>query len=280
MASRRALGRVENARQGAIASALAPEATSTRRWVPRTALLGALAAVTIVAPLSGLAQPNRASAAVGETTRVAALAENLAGGGVDVAEASALAADPAAATRALTTASRSHAREALECPVESGANGTLSAAMGGEAVQQLVMPVPAGTYRVTSHYGYRTYPFAGMHEGTDFAGPLGTPLRAVTDGVVTYAGGPRDGRTGNIVVVRSTVAGSTVEFWYGHMFADGVHATVGQEVTAGDVIGEIGNAGNSTGPHLHFEVHTPDGQTTVDPLAWLRSHDVKASPTC
>jgi murein DD-endopeptidase MepM/ murein hydrolase activator NlpD len=252
----------------------------SHRWLPRTALLGALAAVTIAAPLSGVVQPSRASAAAGEATRVAVLAEQLASGGADVAEASALAAEPDAETRALTTASRARVRAALECPVESGANGTLSAVMGGEEVQQLVMPVAAGQYRITSGYGYRTYPFAGMHEGTDLAGDLGTPLHAVTDGEVVYAGGPRDGRTGNIVIIRSQVDGQTVEFWYGHMFADGVRATVGQKVEAGDVIGEIGNAGRSTGPHVHLEVHTPNGATTVDPIAWLRAHDVKPSRTC
>ena len=140
------------------------------------------------------------------------------------------------------------------------------------AAPDVIMPVAEGSYRLTSSYGYRTYPFAGMHEGTDFAGSLGTPLHAVADGVVTYVGGPRDGRTGTIVIIHATVDGQSVDFWYGHQYPEGPTVSVGQEVEAGDVIGAIGNSGRSTGPHLHFEVHTPDGQTTVDPLAWLQSH--------
>lgn len=252
----------------------ASAATPTRRWLPRAALLGALGAVTIVAPLTGAVQSGTASAAASSSSST--LVEHLATRGASVQEASNLAADPAAETRAMTTASRTYLREALQCPVESVANGTLSAVMGSEApAPEIVMPVAEGQYRMTSGYGYRTYPFSGMHEGTDFAGDVGTPLHAVADGVVTYAGGPRDGRTGHIVVIQAQVDGQPVELWYGHQYASGIKVTVGQHVEAGDVIGEIGNDGRSTGPHVHFEVHTPDGQTTVDPLQWLQSHQAK-----
>ena len=258
--------------------------SSGRRWVPRVALLGALGAVTIVAPLSGVTGSGAAAAADGtpSPTPSPALAaaapivvDHLSAGAPAVQEASALAENPAAATRALTTASRSYQREALECPVESGANGTLGAVMGGEAPEQVVMPVADGSYRITSRYGYRTYPFAGMHEGADFAGALGTPLHAVADGVVTYVGGPRDGRTGTIVVIKSEIDGQDVEFWYGHQYSYGPRVVVGEEVVAGEVIGQIGNSGRSTGPHLHFEVHPGAGSETTDPLSWLQAHDAK-----
>lgn len=258
--------------------------SSGRRWVPRVALLGALGAVTIVAPLSGVTGSESAAAA-GVTPSPAAspalaaaaptVVDHLSAGATAVQEASALAEDPTAATRALTTASRSYQREALECPVESGANGTLGAVMGGEAPEQIVMPVADGSYRITSRYGYRTYPFAGMHEGADFAGSLGTPLHAVADGVVTYVGGPRDGRTGTIVVIKSQIDGQDVEFWYGHQYSYGPRVVVGEEVVAGEVIGQIGNSGRSTGPHLHFEVHPGAGSETTDPLSWLQAHDAK-----
>jgi len=258
--------------------------SSGRRWVPRVALLGALGAVTIVAPLSGVTGSESAAAA-GVTPSPAAspalaaaaptVVDHLSAGATAVQEASVLAEDPTAATRALTTASRSYQREALECPVESGANGTLGAVMGGEAPEQIVMPVADGSYRITSRYGYRTYPFAGMHEGADFAGSLGTPLHAVADGVVTYVGGPRDGRTGTIVVIKSQIDGQDVEFWYGHQYSYGPRVVVGEEVVAGEVIGQIGNSGRSTGPHLHFEVHPGAGSETTDPLSWLQAHDAK-----
>jgi len=153
--------------------------------------------------------------------------------------------------------------------------------MGGEEVEQVVLPVADGAYRLTSAYGFRTYPIYGTHEGVDLAARLGTPLRAVASGVVTYAGGPRDGRTGSIIIVRSEIAGQTVEFWYGHMFADGLFVSEGQEVAAGDVIGEVGNAGRSTGPHVHFEVHPFAGEATTDPMAWLATNDARsASASC
>lgn len=254
-------------REGMAPAAVAAE---TRRWLPRAALVGALGAVTIVAPLTGFVQSGSAAAATGPQVTIA---DRLTEEQEVVQEAAELTADPTAEARAVTTASRDYVREALVCPVESTANGTLSAVMDSEtAAPDVIMPIAEGSYRLTSSYGYRTYPFAGMHEGTDFAGSLGTPLHAVADGVVTYVGGPRDGRTGTIVIIQATVDGQSVDFWYGHQYPEGPTVSVGQEVEAGDVIGAIGNSGRSTGPHLHFEVHTPDGQTTVDPLAWLQSH--------
>lgn len=291
--TRRTMREAERARAGAgmhagvrsvPASVEAPKATAetetSRRWVPRLALLGALGAVTIVAPLTGVGTVGVAHAESEPTGRTTVagtgtLVDRLSTGGIEIEDAAALTADPDAASRAITTASRSYMREAMECPVETVANGAISAAMGAETPAQVVMPVAEGSYRITSKYGYRSYPFRGMHEGTDFAGTLGTPLHAVADGVVTYAGGPRDGRTGHIIVVEAEVEGDTVEFWYGHMYASGMYAEVGDEVEAGDVIGEIGNDGRSTGPHLHFEVHTPNSETTVDPLVWLEQNDAK-----
>ena len=240
-------------------------AAQTRRWVPRAALVGALAAVTIVAPLTGSMQPDAASAS---TAPQLTIAERLSVGQETVPVADGLVADPEAQARAVTTASRGYVREALVCPVESTANGALSAVMDSEtAAPDVLMPVAEGSYRVTSRYGYRTYPFAGMHEGTDLAGAAGTPLYAVTDGVVTYVGGPRDGRTGTIVIIQGSVDGQAVEFWYGHQYADGPTVSVGQQVEAGDVIGKIGNAGRSTGPHVHFEVRY--NGNPVDPYGRL-----------
>lgn len=268
----------------AVPDGVAPSNPGTARWFPRTALLGALGAATIVFPLAGGAQPAAFAANATPTAATASAAsepgvvDSLTSGGAVLEAASALTADPTAATRAMTTASRAYLREALECPVESGANGTLSAVMGGEEVEQVVMPVAEGTYRITSPYGFRTYPITGMHEGTDFAGSLDTPLYAVADGVVTYAGGGRDGRSGQIVIIESEVNGQTVEFWYGHMYTSGVYVTEGEEVVAGEAIGGIGNNGNSTGPHLHFEVHPGGNGTleTTDPLVWLEANGAQS----
>ncbi len=253
-----------------------------RRWLSRTALLGAVAGATIVSPLTGAyasKDPVAAERPAAEAGVVGAISTEA----VEVPEASSLQADPGAELRAMTTASRSYMREASQCAVASEANGTLSAVMGGEnTAPDLIMPAAEGTYRVTSPYGPRSYPYPGMHEGTDFAGDLGTPLYAVADGTIVYAGGGRNGRSGEIVILRAEVDGATYDFWYGHMYTTGVLVSEGQEVTVGQQIAAIGNNGNSTGPHLHFEVHDSADQTT-DPAAFLQSHGaepVSAAAAC
>ncbi len=247
---------------------------SFRRWASRVAVLGAVATATIVGPLTGAyaSMSGSLTEAGAEDTGVVA---TLAGDAIELPEADELEADPNAPTRAMTAASRGYMREALECAVESEANGTLSAVMGGEnTAPSLIMPAAEGTYRITSDYGPRTVPYPGMHEGTDFAGDLGTPLYAVADGTIVYAGGGKEGRSGQIVILRAEVDGATYDFWYGHMFTDGVLVKKGDTVSIGQKIAEIGNNGNSTGPHLHLEVHKAD-DTTTDPLAFLEKHDAQ-----
>jgi murein DD-endopeptidase MepM/ murein hydrolase activator NlpD len=118
-----------------------------------------------------------------------------------------------------------------------------------------VRPVPGP---ITQWYGY--------HPGIDIAPPFGTPIGAAHSGVVTFVGW-QDGY-GMHVEVRQLDGFMTT---YSHMSAFTVK--VGQIVTAGQQLGNVGSTGYSTGPHLHFEVHLPDGSRT-DPAAWLRSHGV------
>ncbi len=86
-----------------------------------------------------------------------------------------------------------------------------------------------------------------MHEGIDFAAPLGTPIHAVAAGIVTWAG-PRGGY-GNMVQIAH---GNGFSTRYGHASKILVH--VGETVQRGDVIALVGSTGWSTGPHVHFEV--------------------------
>jgi murein DD-endopeptidase MepM/ murein hydrolase activator NlpD len=112
--------------------------------------------------------------------------------------------------------------------------------------------------RLTSVFGTR---WGVAHNGIDIAGPIGTPIYALTDGVVEEAG-PATG-FGLWVVLRHTDGTQSA---YGHvnrMFVD-----VGEKVKAGEEIAEIGNRGESTGPHLHFEVTTPGG-TKINPRPWM-----------
>jgi murein DD-endopeptidase MepM/ murein hydrolase activator NlpD len=105
--------------------------------------------------------------------------------------------------------------------------------------------------------------WGSMHWGIDLAAPLGTPIFAAADGVVLRAG-PASGY-GNAVYIQD--ADGNVEI-YGHMKYYSVAA--GDVVSAGDQIAKVGNQGQSTGPHLHFEIHTGgmNGKPT-DPADWL-----------
>ncbi len=102
---------------------------------------------------------------------------------------------------------------------------------------------------------------SGSHTGLDFAQPHGADVYAAMDGVVVQAGW--GGAYGNTIVIEHADGTRTM---YAHLSSSNV--TVGQTVAAGEKIGEVGTTGNSTGPHLHFEVILPDG-TQIDPAPWL-----------
>ncbi|RPF28016.1 peptidase M23-like protein [Georgenia muralis] len=182
-----------------------------------------------------------------------------------------LLATPTAQARAESVpASRAAERGALDGVNVEGAHGTMAAAV---PEKEIVMPLPQGAFRKTSSYGGRADPFTGgssAHTGIDLAAPLDTPIHAVADGVVDYVGPGRAGRSSMIIVLKHEIDGQVVYSWYNHMYASGLYVEVGQQVQAGDVIAGVGNNGRSTGPHLHFEIHTDDDLTTTDPLAWLR----------
>jgi len=110
---------------------------------------------------------------------------------------------------------------------------------------------------VTSGFGLR---WGRMHEGIDIAVAEGTPVRAAGAGTVIYAGWM--GGYGNLVVVDH---GNGLSTAYAHNSSLGVG--VGQSVTAGQVVSYSGNTGNSTGPHVHFEVRV--NGSPVDPLGYL-----------
>ena len=110
---------------------------------------------------------------------------------------------------------------------------------------------------------------AVLHGGVDIAAPIGTPIYAAASGTVARTG-PATG-FGLAVYIRGEDGAVTV---YGHVNAEYVRA--GERVRAGELIAEVGNRGQSTGPHLHFEVH-PSGAMyggQVDPVPWLRARGV------
>ncbi|WP_141772726.1 M23 family metallopeptidase [Mycobacterium malmoense] len=116
----------------------------------------------------------------------------------------------------------------------------------------------------TSNFGYR---WGVLHAGIDLANSIGTPIVAVSDGVVIEAG-PAAGY-GMLVKLRH--ADGTVTL-YGHI--NTALVSVGERVMAGDQIATMGNRGNSTGPHLHFEV-LQGGTERIDPVPWLAKRGLR-----
>ncbi|MET0843318.1 MAG: M23 family metallopeptidase, partial [Mycetocola sp.] len=139
---------------------------------------------------------------------------------------------------------------------------------------RVVFPLPAGTYTIFRNFGWRIDPFSGspeFHRGSDLAAPLGTPILAIADGVVSYAGqrSPHGGQ----IIIEHTVGGERVASYYHHMYDHGIRVAMGESVAAGQQIGDVGSAGRSTGPHLHIEIH-PGGadEPAIDALQWLSEH--------
>ncbi|HXP01539.1 MAG TPA: M23 family metallopeptidase, partial [Luteibacter sp.] len=125
--------------------------------------------------------------------------------------------------------------------------------------------MPVNGY-ISSYFGGRPDPFSGhaaRHTGIDIAAPTGTPVTAVAEGMVTFAG-QRSGY-GDVVEIDH---GNGYMTRYAHNSA--ILAHPGQRVRVGDVIAKAGSTGRSTGSHVHFEVWYHD--RVVNPLAYVRSH--------
>jgi len=122
----------------------------------------------------------------------------------------------------------------------------------GKSVEKALMKTPINGARLSSPFGMRKHPISGftkMHQGTDFAAPMGTPIMASGSGTVVLA--KWCGGGGNCVKIKHNSTYSTI---YAHMknFAKGIRA--GKKVKQGQIIGYVGSTGISTGPHLHYEV--------------------------
>lgn len=128
--------------------------------------------------------------------------------------------------------------------------------------------LPVASYRkLSSTYGETGPHWESIHTGQDFSAPTGTKVRSVTAGMITFA--DWDGPYGNKVEITHPDGNVT---WYAHLSR--IDVAVTDQVGTGQVVGLVGSTGNSTGPHLHFEVH-PDGGDAVDPVAVLKEHGVK-----
>ncbi|WP_156466201.1 M23 family metallopeptidase [Janibacter sp. Soil728] len=134
-------------------------------------------------------------------------------------------------------------------------------AQGAQGAQSWVKPLDNAVF--TSPFGTR---WGKLHAGQDYAASIGTPLKAMSSGTVIGAG-PMSGY-GNYI---------DVKYWdgtvsrYGHLSS--ISASVGQQVSTGDVVALSGNTGHSTGPHLHMEIH-PGGGGAIDPAGWLAERGI------
>jgi len=135
---------------------------------------------------------------------------------------------------------------------DTRAGGTKYFDASGRSLQAAFLRAPVAFRRISSMFGSRRHPIFGTwrkHKGTDYAAAMGTPIRAIGDGIVIFAG--RRGGYGNAVDIRHP---NGMVSRYGHMrnFATGTR--VGSRVTMGSTIGYVGMTGYATGPHLHFEI--------------------------
>jgi len=122
----------------------------------------------------------------------------------------------------------------------------------GRSLRAAFLRTPVAFRRISSRFGMRRHPILGTmrrHQGIDYAASSGTPVRAIGDGVVLYAG--RRGGYGNVLEIRHR---NGFVSRYGHLrgFARGIHR--GSRVTIAQTVAYVGSTGLSTAPHLHFEI--------------------------
>jgi len=136
-------------------------------------------------------------------------------------------------------------------PAANGKNSIIKSVLVGEKVPDFFAPV----------HGYISTYFSHFHPGIDIPNPLGSTVAASNDGEVVYASWTNSGH-GNLVVLRHNAGFETL---YAHLSK--IEVVVGQKVTQGQTIGRVGSTGNSTGPHLHFEIH--ENGVALNPLRFI-----------
>lgn len=128
------------------------------------------------------------------------------------------------------------------------------------AAQKAPFALPVkNAFRYTSGYGMR---WGRMHQGTDFAAPSGTPIYSTADGVITHAGWLSG--YGRLIKIKHAFG---IETRYAHLSQ--IRVKVGQRVSRGERIGDMGNSGRSTGTHLHYEVRV--GGKSVNPMTYIKA---------
>ena len=251
----------------------APASSSSKRrrnvhpvgYALRALLVLGLAGTTIAVPMTGRVGSDSALS-------VPARAFGASVGGPSWAVSSALP-QATALDGTLTANSRAKAKAPVSitgCASGNGADGNRNVRVVADTIY---WPLPEGTYTITSPFTMRISPVSGQllaHEGIDMAAPLDTPITSVYGGVVEEVA--ENSRSGAYVQIKHTKSDGTVfHSAYLHQYMNKIKVKVGDTVTAGQVIGAVGNNGWSTGPHLHFEIHD-SSDTPVDPDAWMQTN--------
>ena len=231
----------------------------------RALLVLGLAGTTIAVPMTGRVGSD-------SSLSVPARAFGASVGGPSWAVSSALP-QATALDATLTANSRAKAKAPVSitgCASGNGADGNRNVRVVADTIY---WPLPEGTYTITSPFTMRISPVSGQllaHEGIDMAAPLDTPITSVYGGVVEEVA--ENSRSGAYVQIKHTKSDGTVfHSAYLHQYMNKIKVKVGDTVTAGQVIGAVGNNGWSTGPHLHFEIHD-SSDTPVDPDAWMQAN--------
>ncbi|MFC4618574.1 murein hydrolase activator EnvC family protein [Camelliibacillus cellulosilyticus] len=193
-------------------------------------------------------------------------------------EAENIAAQKAAAQKALELYKKQEAeRQAAQKRAQEQAKAQISQSSGGGGHPSTNHAVNTGAIlqwpvsgSISSGYGYRSYGGGGFHPGIDIAGPTGTPVHAAAAGVVFRS--YRSSSYGNVVMITHYIGGQQYTTVYAHLNSRSVSDN--QVVQAGQVIGARGSTGDSSGPHLHFEVYRgewtrPPHPGTINPLSVL-----------
>ncbi|WP_349774083.1 murein hydrolase activator EnvC family protein [Sporosarcina aquimarina] len=174
---------------------------------------------------------------------------------------------------------KSEAEAAAKRRAQQAANSSSSSSSNNHDYSQpTAPPVSSGTWTrpasgpLTSSFGWRMHPIfhtQKQHRGQDIGVPVGTTVVSAAEGVVSHAG-PMGG-FGNAIMVTHSINGQIFTSVYAHLSSIGV--STGQHVGKGQFIGKSGNTGNSTGPHLHFEIHvgnfSASGPSAVNPLRYV-----------
>lgn len=151
-----------------------------------------------------------------------------------------------------------------EMKIREASLTTLRDTIAAKKARQAAMPtIWPGSGEITSGFGYRSSPWGWsreFHSGIDIANSWGTPILATADGVVIYSGW--DGGYGNMVIIDH---GNGIHTAYAHNST--IHVTVGQHVSKGGHIADMGSTGASTGPHVHYEVRL-NGER-VNPIDYM-----------